>query len=430
MFYQNVKKDALYNTKEYYDKVVPMKPLTEKEKKEFITQKNCHICERSLDNLPPLLVEKLVTTKRAIKYYESLKDEKSVNHYTEILKETEKKKWANKRKVTDHDHLTGLFRGAAQSFCNLTYKNPRFIPMFFHNLAGYGAHLFIKEFGEDEQHIKWIPNTEEKYITFSKILKYDSTNTTDLRFVDLFKFLTSSLDILMKNLGKDQLKNLYKYFPKEHVNLITRKLAYPYEYLDSPEKFKETCLPPIKEFYSSLNKENINGKEYQNAQEIWNKFNIKDLLEFTQLYNEIDVLLLADMENFGDISLETYKLDPAWYFTTPRFAWDCMLKMTKQTLELLTDYDMVLMIENRIWGGISQCSNRHGNANNMYTEEIFNKSKECTFLKYLDANKLYGWAMSNYMPYGSYKWGNADINVLNILDDSPKVYVLEVDLYL
>ena len=66
----------------------------------------------------------------------------------------------------------------------------------------------------------------------------------------------------------------------------------------------------------------------------------------------------------------------------------------------------------------------------MYTEEIFNKSKECTFLKYLDANKLYGWAMSNYMPYGSYKWGNADINVLNILDDSPKVYVLEVDLYL
>ena len=69
--------------------------------------------------------------------------------------------------------------------------------------------------------------------------------------------------------------------------------------MDCPEKFKETCLPPIEEFYSSLNKEKVNEEEYQNAQEIWNKFNIKNLLEFTQLYNKIDVLLLADiMENF------------------------------------------------------------------------------------------------------------------------------------
>ena len=103
------------------------------------------------------------------------------------------------------------------------------------------------------------------------------------------------------------------YFPKEHLNLITRKLAYPYEYIDPPEKFKVTSLPPIKEFYSSLNKENVNEEEYQNAQEIWNSFNIKDLLEFRQLNNKIHVFLLADiMENFRDISLETYKLDLAW----------------------------------------------------------------------------------------------------------------------
>ena len=126
-----------------------------------------------------------------------------------------------------------------------------------------------------------------------------------------------------------------KYFPKEHFGLITKKLAYPYEYMDSPEKFKETCLPPIEKFYSSLNKENVGEEEYRNAQEIWNTFKIKNLQEFTLLYNKVDVLLLADiMENFRDISLKTYKLDPAWHFTTPGFAWNCMLKMTKQKLEL------------------------------------------------------------------------------------------------
>jgi len=287
-----------------------------------------------------LLVKKFVTAKRAIKYYEALGDEKSVNYHTEILKETEQKKWANKGKVADNDHLTGQFRGTAHSFCNLTHKNPRFIPIFFNNLAGYDAHLFVKVFGEDEQHIKLIPSTEEKYITFSKILNEDGL-TIELRFVDSFKFLSSSLDKLTKNLGKDQFKELSKYFPKEHLNLITRKLAYPYEYMDSPEKFKETCLPPIEKFYSSLNKENVNDFSLTfTKMRKKSGTNLTYLLEFTQLYNKIAVFLLADiMENFRDISLKTYKLDPAWYFTSPGFAWDCMLKMTKQTLEL-TDYDM------------------------------------------------------------------------------------------
>lgn len=130
--------------------------------------------------------------------------------------------------------------------------------------------------------------------------------------------------------------------------------------MDSLEKFKETCLSPVKKFYSSLNNENIKEDEYKNAQEIWNKFEIKNLQEFTNLYNKVDTILLADvMENFRDISLKTYKLDSTWYFTTPGFAWDCMLKMTKQELELLTDYDKIVMSENWIRGGISQCSNRY-----------------------------------------------------------------------
>jgi len=105
-----------------------------------------------------------------------------------------------------------------------------------------------------------------------------------------------------------------------------------------------------------------------------------------------------------------------------------MLKMTKQWLELLNDYNMILMIENGIRGGISQCSNRYAVANNKYMKENYDKTKESTFLEYLDANNLYGWAMSKYLPYGGFKWGDTNIDVLNIPDDSHKGYILEVGL--
>ena len=105
-----------------------------------------------------------------------------------------------------------------------------------------------------------------------------------------------------------------------------------------------------------------------------------------------------------------------------------MLRMTKQKLELLTDYDKVLMIEKGIRGGISQCSNRYAKANNKYMNEKYDKNIESVVIEYLDANNLYGWAMSKYLPYGGFKWGNTNINILNIPDDSAEGYILEVDL--
>ena len=239
-----------------------------------------------------MLVKKLLTTEKAIRYYKSLGDEKSLNEYSEKLKEINKNLQNNRRMVADHDHLTGEFQDLAYSTCNLQYKNSGFIPIFFHNLAGYVAHLFTKEFGEDDEDIKLIPNTEENYISFSKVLKCgfdDEGNplTIELRFIDSFKFLPSSMEKLAKNLKQDQFKKLAKFFPKEHLGLITRKLAYPYDYMYSPDKYLETQLPPIEKFYSSLNNENVSQEEYANAQEIWNKFQIKNLQEFTCLYKKL-----------------------------------------------------------------------------------------------------------------------------------------------
>jgi hypothetical protein len=107
---------------------------------------------------------------------------------------------------------------------------------------------------------------------------------------------------------------------------------------------------------------------------------------FPTLCSTNDTIPISSVNN---ISLKTYRLDPVWYFTTPWFAWDCMLKMTKQKLELLTNYDMVLTIDRGIRGGISECSNRYAKVNNKYMNEKYDKSKKSVFIEYLDANSLY-----------------------------------------
>ena len=187
--------------------------------------------------------------------------------------------------------------------------------------------------------------------------------------------------------------------------------------MDSFEKFLETELPLIDQFYSSLTKEGITQEEYEHAQKVWKHFKIKNLGEWHDLYLKLDVLLLADVfENFRDLCLKSYELDPAWYYTTPGLAWDCMLKYTKVELELLTDYEMYLFFEKGIRGGISQCSNRYAIAD------------ENTQLAYIDANNLYGWALSQKLPMKNFKWTTVnDIN--DILSSNNNTgYILEVDL--
>ncbi|KAL4101125.1 hypothetical protein QTP88_021145 [Uroleucon formosanum] len=352
-----------------------------------------NVAQQFYEYLPPMLEKKFKIIKGVIEYYKQFKiveddDSKKLKLYEDKLKNEIENKNKNMRKVRDHDHLTGEYRGAAHSICNLNYQNPRFIPIVFHNLSGYDAHLFIKEFGNDNKRIKLIPNNEEKYISFSKMMPRKVTRKgkeiviyTELRFIDSFKFLPSSLDKLTNNLRNDsklnlrnKFKELSKYFPEKHLDLVTRKLAYPYEYMDCEEKFNETCIAPIEKFYSSLTDKNITKEEYENSQKIWKVFNIQNMREFTSLYNKIDVLLSTDIiEYFRDISLKNYKLDPMWYYTTPGFAWDCMLRMTNIKLDLLTDIDQILMFESRIRGGLSQCSQRYSKANNKYMVDKFKK---------------------------------------------------------
>ena len=126
---------------------------------------------------------------------------------------------------------------------------------------------------------------------------------------------------------------------------------------------------------------------------------------YHDVYLESDVLLLADVfENFRNVCLKNYKLDPAWYYTSPGIAWDAALKITGVELELLTDPDMLLMIEKGVRGGISMISKRHGKANHKYMGEDYVPSQPSKYVTYLDANNLYGWAMIKPLPISNFKW--------------------------
>ena len=346
-------------------------------------------------------------------------------------------------RVRDHCHFTGRYRGPAHNKCNLKYRKPKNISVFFHNLSGYDSHLFIKKLGtpNKNENIDCIPNNEEKYISFSKtIVTGQYTNkkgkvkdkTFKIVFKDSLKFMSSSLGALVNNLPA--FKNLLNYFTPKQTELLKQKGFYPYEYMDSEEKFNDTKLPPREAFYSKLSGKGITEKDYEHAGNVWNSFKMKTFKEYHELYNITDVLLLADVfENFRDLCLKIYGLDPVYYFTAPGLAWDACLKMTSVKLELLSDSNMLLMFEEGIRGGISIISNRYGEANNKYMRKGFNKNKPSKYLMYLDANNLYGCAMSEKLPTHGFKWlldreiGKLFNNqVLQVWEKIP--CILEVDL--
>ena len=351
-----------------------------------------------------------------------------------------------KDKVRDHCHFTGKYRGAAHNKCNLECRKPKVLPVIFHNLQGYDAHLFIKQLAKLEGKLDCIPSTEEKYISFSKHIKVGEFKdvggnvfpvTFEIRFLDSFKFLQTSLANLVSNLSPKDFHNT-KYTFRNNTSLLTRKGVYPYDYVSSLDKLSETQLPPKEGFYSKLNDEDISDEDYQHAINVWNTFGCKTIKDYHNLYLKSDVLLLADVfENFRKTCLHHYKLDPAHYFTSPGLAWDACLKTTGQNLELLHDYDMLMMFEKGIRGGITHISKRYSEANNKYMKD-YNPKKETTFIQYLDANNLYGWAMTQNLPTHGFKWMKniTKENVEDILESAnhsmnnlgKKGYIFEVDL--
>lgn len=343
---------------DFLDDRKPMQTLTEEEKIRFDTSTVCHICRKSLSDVA--VIEEMGCP------------------------------------VQDHCHLTGAFRGAAHNTCNLQFQITRNIPVVMHNLSGYDSHLFIRKLSCNELipgKITIIPNNAERYISFIKTMQDigQPRREVKFKFIDSLRFMSASLDYLAKILPHEK-KQILKsecvksgYCSDEMFAMLVRKGVFPYEYIDDYEKLKETKLPPIESFYSSLTDSSVSESDYKHAQNVWQKFGIRSIGEYSDLYLKTDVLLLADVfENFRATCQSTHSLDPAHYFGTPGLSIDAMLKYTGVSIELFTDVDMLMFTERGIRGGVSQINKRYVKANNIYMGSQFDSKKETSYIMYLD----------------------------------------------
>ena len=329
-----------------------------------------------------------------------------------------------KDSVKDHDHMTGKYRGAAHNQCNFKLKlNPKTmpIPVVLHNLKGYDGHLLMQAMARVQGEIRCIPTNTEKYISFS---------LGNLRFIDSLNFLLNSLENVVK--GTDEFPIMTKLMPEENKRkLLLKKQIYPYEYMDSFERFHEAQLPEKEKFYSSLSGKGITDENYAHAKQVWEVLGCRNLGEYHDWYVATDTVLLADVfENFRKVCREKYGLNPAHYYTSPGLNWDALLKKTGVELELLTDLDMHQMIERGIRGGISMASKRYAKANNPQVEG-YDPSQPTNYITYLDANNLYGWAMSRHLPKSGFHWKHVmptEDQIMKMRPDSKKGWILEVEL--
>ena len=216
-----------------------------------------------------------------------------------------------------------------------------------------------------------------------------------------------------KNYKKDFNKELIKrfastyWFCNKDLNkfiLLLRKGVYPYEYMDNWERFNEALLPNKKAFYSNLNIKNITDTDYIHANKVFKEVKLKHLGEYHDLHVQSDTLLLADVfENFRNMCIKVYELDPANFLTAPGLAWQACLKITDVKLELLKKFNMLLMVEEGIRGGMCHVAYRYAKANNKYMKN-YEEKEESSYIQYLDENNLYGWAMLEKLPVGGFKW--------------------------
>ena len=334
-------------------------------------------------------------------------------------------------KVRDHNHATGEYRGAAHFSCNLNKRRTTHIPVFFHNLRGYDSHLIMQGIHcyAGKKSIIVIPNNMAKYVSFQ---------LGNLRFLDSLQFLGpgASLDVLAANLTefphlKEQFEKVWSLGDLNDVNLLCQKGVYPYSHIKNFEVFEETRLPPKEAFKNDLTGEDISDEKYEFAQRVWTTMGCQSMGEYHDLYLYQDIMLADIFEQFRQVCLKNYQLDPAHYYTVPGFSWDAALKFTKVKLETLHDIEMHQFLERGMRGGISMISHRYAQANNKYLQE-YDPEKPTSFITYQDSNNLYGEAMTQSLPVSDFKWVDEkdvkSFNVMTVQDDADTGYFLEVDL--
>ena len=293
---------------------------------------------------------------------------------------------------------------------------------------------------EDNIKFDLLPKTDEEYISMS----YGC-----LRFIDSYRFLQTSLDKLASTLLADK----FTYVVDDDLK---KKLAYPYEYCKSIDDYNLSCTALRREDYSSHLRE-CDEESINRTNDVIKRYNLNTMKDLTMLYMKNDVDLLADVfENFIELGMKTYKINPCHYYSLPGYTWDCGLKFTGIKLQNIQNVDMLLFIENCIRGGISSVmgdryvesckiidipgqspiTTKKGSLVELAARHIPGAKVTEQSVIYVDANNLYGWGMSQCLPYDNLELKEVDEkdqptlywHVMNTAADSEIGYYLEVDL--
>lgn len=392
-FFSSIKSEV-NKIKDIYNTGIEMIPLTDEEKHEYQMSTVCHICKKEIDDT----------------------DEK----------------------CRDHDPRTGFFRGSAHTDCNAEYtlKKSR-IPVVLHGFRYYDSHLLIEGFEFFGHDIYVIPSSSEKYI---------SILCDNFVFLDSTLFLNASLATLVSNLKntpqnvdavddfEEKFNPLISIFGFEKAVTLSRKGIYPYDHMNSFDRFNETKLPKKEAFYNTLTSTEISDDDYKYAKHVFNSY-CSSMGDYHDLYLLTDAVLLGIVfQYFRKITITHYRLDPLHYFSLSQYSLDAALLMSNARLEQITDLDMYTFFESALRGGISTIATREATAVNKHLNNC-SKPEDSRYLCYLDKVNLYGEAFLHKLPIRDFEWmSDEDVTTLSaesIMKWDPegeKGYTLMVDL--
>ena len=318
--------------------------------------------------------------------------------------------------VKDHDHFTGDYLGPACNKCNMSRKIRPCLPVVFHNLRGYDLHHILKYALADfkDWELSVIPQSMEKFMTLSMYSK--NIKNLPIKFLDSLQFLSASLAKIVEGLDSFPYTDIA--FNKNQ-NMIRRKGLFPYDAAVSLEALKTITELPAK--WS----DDILDDDYANALAVWNTYKCKSLLDYMLVYLKLDVYLLADsFEAFRTKSMAEDGLEPLSFLSIPGMSWASALKRLETPVELIQDPELYWFFNGGIRGGMT------------FVNKHYAKTDETTQLLYIDINNLYGWALSQKLPYGEFRWvtnpGEIDL-VMEMCKyggdlNTDEGYVLEVDI--
>jgi hypothetical protein len=332
----------------------------------------------------------------------------------------------NRARVPYHDPSieTNNIRGSCHKFCSRVVAHYGRLPVIFHNLSHYDAFHIIKALDSREfEHFSAIPLQGEAFLSF---------NVDGLAFLDSFKFMSASLDRLVKQKAKGPLDIAFPLFSRwlrswcsepdrpayseELLRMCCQKGEFPYDWFSHPSKLDDTSLPAIEHWRSVIHQKDCSPADHQTAVSMWDALHCRTFADYHDFYLMQDVLLMSDVfEDFRRICQSEAGLEPFSFVSLPSFCFSKMLRGGPQQvvdgavrpfeIQIFdnSQRDMYEFAEQSVRGGVSICPGRYAKANHKFLAD-FDRSQPSKFISYLDANNLYAVAMMRELPIGDYEW--------------------------